>query len=96
MVYCKFFVNLQKFYLLTFIIMDKLQELQRRLLIGEVRFSFRKNNGEIRITVGTLVKEKCPMTSGSGRPTPEHLQLYFDVEKGAWRSFKKDEFIDLY
>lgn len=75
--------------------MNKIQELQRRLLIEEVRFSYRKRNGEIRIAIGTLVREKCPVVSGGGKPTPEHLQLYFDIEKGAWRSFKKDEFIDL-
>lgn len=76
--------------------MDKLQELQRRLRIEVVRFSYQKSNGEIRMARGTLMRESCPAISGCGRPTPEHLQLYFDVEKGAYHSFKKDKFIDLY
>lgn len=60
-----------------------------------VRFSFRKNDGTIRKAVGTLMKSMTPQTQGGGRPTPEHLQLYFDVEKQSWRSFKKDQLIEI-
>lgn len=60
-----------------------------------VRFSFRKNDGTIRKAVGTLMKSMTPQTKGGGRPTPEHLQLYFDVEKKAWRSFNKNNLIEI-
>lgn len=60
-----------------------------------VRFSFRKNDGSIRRAVGTLMKSMTPQIQGSGRPTPEHLQLYFDVEKQSWRSFNKNNLIEI-
>lgn len=60
-----------------------------------VRFAYRKNDGSIREAVGTLMKSMLPPTQGVGRPTPEHLQLYFDIEKQSWRSFKKECFIKI-
>lgn len=60
-----------------------------------VRFSYRKNDGTIRKAVGTLMKSMTPQAQGGGRPTQEHLQLYFDVEKQSWRSFKKDQLIEI-
>lgn len=60
-----------------------------------VRFSFRKNDGSIRKAVGTLMKSMTPKIQGGGRPTPEHLQLYFDVEKQSWRSFNKNNLIEI-
>ena len=60
-----------------------------------VRFSFRKNDGSIREAVGTLMKSMIPPTNGNGRPTAEHLQLYYDIEKQSWRSFKKENLISI-
>lgn len=60
-----------------------------------VRFSFRKNDGSIREAVGTLMRSMLPPTSGEGKPTPSHLQLYYDVEKKSWRSFKKENLISI-
>ena len=75
--------------------MSKIAVLRERLNNEVVRFSYEKSNGEIRNATGTLIKEKCPPISGCGKPTPSHLQLYFDIEKGAWRCFRKDKLIDI-
>lgn len=73
-----------------------LEELVVRMRTEVVSFSFLKKNGEIRRAKGTLRHDVCPSIEGTGRPTPNHLQLYFDVEKGAWRSFEKNRFIEMY
>lgn len=72
-----------------------IEVLVSRMRTEIVSFSFIKANGELRIARGTLKREMCPIITGEGRPTPEHLQLYFDVDKGAWRSFKKDKFLEI-
>lgn len=73
-----------------------LEELVIRMKTEVVSFSFLKKNGEIRRAKGTLRADMCPTIEGNGRPTPNHLQLYFDVEKGSWRSFEKERFIEMY
>jgi hypothetical protein len=73
-----------------------LEELVVRMRTEVVSFSFLKKNGEIRKAKGTLRMDMCPTIEGGGRPTPNHLQLYFDVEKGSWRSFEKERFIEMY
>lgn len=37
----------------------------------------------------------CPDVKGVGKPTPDHLQLYYDLEKMQWRSFKKELLITI-
>lgn len=73
-----------------------LEELVIRMRTEIVSFSFMKKNGEIRKAKGTLRSDLCPTSCGGGRPTPKHLQLYFDVEKDAWRCFNKEQFIEMY
>lgn len=76
--------------------MSKIDELRTRLNNEVVRFSYEKANGEIRVANGTLIRDKCPQIQGSGKPTPSHLQLYYDTDKGAWRCFHKDKLINVY
>lgn len=73
-----------------------LQKLRMRMELEIVEFTYLKQNGEIRVARGTLRRDLCPTIVGGGRQTPEHLQLYFDVDKGAWRSFNKDRFIKMH
>lgn len=71
-------------------------ELVMRMEVEIVDFCYQKKNGEIRRAKGTLRKDMCPRVEGIGKPTPSHLQLYFDVEKDAWRCFNKEQFIEMY
>ena len=53
------------------------------MLVGEVKFTFRKANGEIREAVGTLknmVIDKLIAFNGAA-------MYYFDIEKKGFRSF---------
>ena len=59
-------------------------ELHRRI----VNFSFKKQDGSIRKAIGTLMTDSIPKTE-SKRTIPFDLQVYFDVEKSQYRSFKK-------
>lgn len=60
-----------------------------------VTFTFTKVDGTIRIARGTLRKDVLPQTMGTGRPTPESIQIYYDVDKKSWRSFKKNNLIGI-
>lgn len=76
--------------------MNQIEILVKRMRTEVVSFSYIKKNGEIRKAKGTLKMDVCPAIKGGGKPTPEHLQLYFDVEKDSWRSFEKERFIEAY
>lgn len=76
--------------------MIKLEGLVMRMRTEIVSFSYIKKNGEIRKAKGTLKVDVCPTIKGVGKTTPEHLQLYFDVEKNSWRSFEKEKFLEAY
>lgn len=76
--------------------MNQIEILVTRMRTEVVSFSYIKKNGEIRKAKGTLKMNICPAIKGGGKPTPEHLQLYFDVEKNSWRSFEKERFIEAY
>ena len=54
-----------------------------------VRFVFEKKDGTMREAYGTMRHDITPPLIGTGRPLSFDLQLYFDLDKMAWRSFKK-------
>ena len=60
-----------------------------------VTFTFTKVGGTTRIARGTLRIDVLPQTKGTGRPTPENIQVYYDVDKKSWRSFKKNNLIEI-
>lgn len=60
-----------------------------------VAFTFKKSDGSIREAIGTLKSDMLPQVKGTGRPTPEHLQLYYDVQKECYRCFSKIELLTI-
>ncbi len=59
-----------------------------------VEFSYSKKDGTTRKAVGTLLESHITYKSkGTGRPTPNHLVKYWDVEKGGYRAFIKSNII---
>lgn len=61
----------------------KAAKLQVRLSVGEVRFKFRKCNGEIREAVGVLKD----LTEDAVTRFRGNAVCYYDVEKKGFRSF---------
>lgn len=61
----------------------KAAKLQLQLSAGEVKFRYRKLNGEIREAVGTLKN----MITDSAMAVNGTAMFYFDVEKKGFRSF---------
>lgn len=53
-----------------------------------VRFTFKKVDGSLREAWGTLAANMLP-NHGDGRTPNSTVQVYYDTEKAAWRSFKK-------
>jgi hypothetical protein len=78
-------------------------DLKRKLHEGKVTFTFQKKAGEMRTAVGTtktdLIPEASrpidkPMVEGA-EPKDVGHQNYYDLEKGAWRSFQKEKLISI-
>lgn len=67
----------------------KAMKVYTNMLVGNVEFSFKKVNGEIRKAVGTLCNVDY-VAKGSGRDTEKNIDVicFWDVEKHAFRSFK--------
>lgn len=64
----------------------KLKSLLKR---GVAEFYYKKVDGSLRQAFGTLKEGLVGETKGTGRRPNDNLQVYFDTEKGEYRSFKK-------
>lgn len=58
-----------------------------------VEFKFQKIDGSIRTAKGTLKADILPEIKGSGRIIPIDQQVYYDLEKKTFRSYKKSKLI---
>lgn len=65
------------------------------MLVGEVSFTFRKANGEVREAVGTLCSiDYHPVGGGNNcKERPAETICFWDVEKHAFRSFNASTLI---
>jgi hypothetical protein len=74
---------------------DLNEVLKNRLFSEVVTFEFQKIDGSIRKAIGTLKSEHLPQISNSSREKKpnDQVQVFFDMEKFAWRSFRKDTLI---
>lgn len=71
-------------------------ELVELLKAGAVEVTFVKANGDIRVMQATLCEYLLPEVAGtSQRPANPNLQVVFDLEAEAWRSFKIDSVIEV-
>lgn len=59
-----------------------------------VEFFFKKTDGSIRQAFGTLMDGRVPQTAGA-RKAADTCVTYWDVEKEAWRCFKKVNLIKM-
>lgn len=63
-------------------------KLKAKMAFGEVSFTFKKTNGEIRKAIGTLARNLYQYDyRGTGYASPANCIRYWDVEKKAFRSF---------
>jgi hypothetical protein len=58
-----------------------------------VEFKFQKIDGSIRTAKGTLKADILPEIKGSGRIIPIDQQVYYDIDKKSFRSYKKSKLI---
>lgn len=63
-------------------------KLKVRMVSGIVRFWFQKVDGSLREAYGTMKESLLPQTQGESRRPNDTVQVYFDTERQAWRSFK--------
>lgn len=61
-----------------------------------VKFVYSKVNGELREAYGTLDPARVAPTQGTGRKANDTLQVYYDVSKNAYRSFKKANLVNVF
>lgn len=75
------------------------------LATGGARFTFRKQNGETRLAVGTLREDIVTEIDAEAMNDPRERTaeeshdgahvVYFDIEKHGWRSFCTEDFLSL-
>lgn len=73
----------------------QLYRLTKQMRAGVVRFAYEKADGTLRKALGTL-KDTAALVKGTGRPDDGRTVRYYDVEAGAWRSFKVENFVTEY
>ena len=61
----------------------------------DVRFTFAKKDGTIREAYGTMRSDVIPNIRGTGRPLGFECQLFFDIERQGYRSFRKELLISI-
>lgn len=62
-------------------------DFKKRLASGSLKFYFRKVNGELRKAIGTLDLGIVPNANHpKGGKVSGDQTVYYDLEKGAWRS----------
>lgn len=75
------------------------EQLKKKLHSGKiVKFAYLKSNGEVRIAYGTthedFIRDKV---AGYGASRESYATTaYYDLEKGAWRSFRWENLIAVY
>lgn len=74
----------------------EITKLKKALRTGVARFTFQKNDGEIREATGTLNADFFTYTSKvSNRAELPCVIKYFDLEKNAFRSFRAERFLSM-
>lgn len=66
-----------------------------RMISGVVRFKYRKKDGSERIAIGTLQSDKMPDTKGNKSTLGIASQVYYDIDKEAFRCFNKISLIEV-
>ena len=77
---------------------DEMGVMKTKLQNGIAHFTFIKKNGELRECWGTtqpnLAKAK---TNGNGESRENYCTTaFFDIEKGAWRSFRWESLVEVF
>ncbi len=69
----------------------QVMKLRAQMMVGNVKFAYRKATGEVRKAVGTLFNiNYTPAPQSPSKPRrerPADIVCYFDVEKNSFRSF---------
>ena len=75
-----------------------IENLKSKLQNGIAHFTFIKKNGELRECWGTTQKNLAKAkTNGNGESRENYCTTaYFDVEKGAWRSFRWESLVEVF
>lgn len=71
-------------------------KLRTRMMKDVVTFIFQKADGTLRRAEGTLKETMLPNTKGSERKVNPLVQVFFDTDKGEWRSYKKANIVTIY
>lgn len=75
----------------------KIDELKHELRNGEVEFSYRKKDGNVRTARGTLKSDLIPEQhhpKDSRYVASPDVTRYYDLNSGGWRSFRNDSLIE--
>jgi hypothetical protein len=74
---------------------DANNNLVEKMISGVVCFKYRKKDGSERVAHGTLRNDMMPDTKGNKSTLGIASQVYYDIEKGAFRCFNKISLIEV-
>lgn len=70
------------------------KELIEKMSEGIVEFEFKKKDGSVRVAHGTLVSGLIDYEfKGSTAAQSDEVCVYWDTDKAAWRSFRKENLL---
>jgi len=75
-------------------------DIKKALHNGVVTFSYKKNDGTIRVAKGTtkhstLVAEGAQSKGGENKVARAGYTSYYDIEKQGWRSFAESRLVEI-
>ena len=75
-----------------------IENLKSKLRSGVAHFIFQKKNGELREAWGTTNTSLAKKYTNGNGISREHYKTtaFFDVEKGAWRSFRWESIVKVF
>lgn len=91
--YTEFICERNRFTTIGALTSKKKDKFTRLLQKNIVTFFFKKRDGTIRKATGTLNPDYILKVTKGGNHKPEYIQVYWDLEKKDWRSFRDTQFI---
>lgn len=74
-----------------------IETLKSKMANGIAHFIFTKKNGELREAWGTIQSNIASAKTNGGESRENYFTTaYFDIEKGAWRSFRWENLIKVF
>lgn len=73
---------------------ERLEQLMDHMLYGHAAIAYKKQNGEFRLVMGTLIYYERTFGKAVGIENVIGAIVYWDVDVQGWRSFQAENFLE--